>query len=55
MDEDVRGVIVFIFGETLKGNEPVKISKMLEEKGILNPTAYKRSKNIPIANKKVLL
>ncbi len=55
VDEEVRDVIVFIFGETLKGNGPVKISKMLEEKGILNPTAYKRAKNIPIANKSIVI
>lgn len=55
VDENVRDVVGLIFSETLKGNGPAKISKMLEEKGVLTPTAYKRSRNIPVANKSVVI
>jgi hypothetical protein len=46
VDEEVAKTVRYIFQRTMEGAGPVKISKELEEKQVLNPTAYKLEKGI---------
>lgn len=46
VDEEAAKTVRYIFQRSMEGAGPVKISKELEEKQVLNPTAYKIEKGI---------